>query len=128
MKKEDYHVLEGHNVAFIEPVKFKYLISQYDTWYTIVADFPRNLFLAIVKKGGNYTIRIQGTEEILTGVRTYIVNRNLWSEIKNDDHMSIVVNQLHIVNALQDAYRACAMYSQYYGNKLFDVCGGEQNA
>lgn len=56
-----------------------------------------------------YRVRIQGKEEHLAGIR-HLLSKN-WGEIKNGDHLSIVVEGAErLANAVGDAVRAVTYF------------------
>lgn len=86
-------------------------ISVYGSKYRIIAYFQGNLCIAMRKKNEHdYVVRIQGSLPKLHEVAGYLVFAERWGEVKDADHLSVVVQTKDsLVNALTDAFRACIL-------------------
>lgn len=78
---------------------------QTDSKYTVVAEFPKYLILVAFRPlgGDRYRIRIQGAKELLELIRLHLRG---WSQIKDDDHISIVVCDDELRVAIAEALHA----------------------
>lgn len=56
--------------------------------------------------GGTYRVRVQGNPETLDAVKAHLQRPGVWSDLKDGDHISVVVTEPDLADAVADAVRA----------------------